>query len=536
MKVISSSCEIKGIVAGGNMRAASLSNVEISFTLDKEDPRRNIDLTFSVGSEGAVLAPTQSLPILYINIFNEDGSYDNELLDINLSHKNPFTAEYWLVNGENCDFEGIENIGSEDNPELLEIKARGNFTRTAFAKKPFKLKLANKQSLAGLSRSKHFVLLAHADDTYGFLRNFTGFNLGNRIGLPWTPHQVPVELVVNGDYRGLYFLTESIKIEKDRIDIETLMDNCQDASLVSGGYLVELDNYDDTNQIRMSEKWCAPGHNYDALRITQDTPEEYSPLMTRFVSEQFEAMNNAVGSVSNELWQYLDLDDAARYYLVEEIVSHTESYHGSTYLFRDRGEGKKWHFSPLWDFGNAFSGPTDDYFFNHDPYGNTWIPSIMLNDDFREKVKLTWIWFMQSRYEGLRDDIERYVASIAEGARRDNERWKNSSVPNGGQPIADNSDIERKKNDVIRHLNSKINWMKNVFGDYEKMDRADEPARDDTLAAPLPEYILSSKEELKSEECAIEYFTLQGKRVSHPESGNIYIVRKGSRVNKILIR
>ena len=37
----------------------------------------------------------------------------------------------------------------------------------------------------------------------------------------------------------------------------------------------------------------------------------------------------------------MDLDDAVRYYIVEELISHTESYHGSTYLFRDRGEGEE---------------------------------------------------------------------------------------------------------------------------------------------------------------------------------------------------
>ena len=82
---------------------------------------------------------------------------------------------------------GAANIGSKEEPLPLEMKARGNFTRKAFSKKPFKLKLGAKQSMLGLSKSKHFAILAHADDIYGYMRNFTGFNLGRRMGLPWTP-------------------------------------------------------------------------------------------------------------------------------------------------------------------------------------------------------------------------------------------------------------------------------------------------------------------------------------------------------------
>ncbi len=111
-----------------------------------------------------------------------------------------------------------------------------------------------KQKLLGLTKSKHFALLAHADDNQGYLRNFVGFNLGMRIGLPWTPWMQPCEVIINGDYRGLYFLTESIRVDGDRVNIEELDDNVSDPALISGGYIVELDNYDEENQIRMDEK------------------------------------------------------------------------------------------------------------------------------------------------------------------------------------------------------------------------------------------------------------------------------------------
>ena len=134
-----------------------------------------------------------------------------------------------------------------------------------------------------------------------------------------TPAQQPIEVVINGDYRGLYFLTESIRVGDDRVPVTELDDNVSDPALVSGGYLVELDNYEEENQIRMDEKSCVPGLYCDQLRITWDTPELYSDLQKRFVTDQFTAINDRVGANSDELWAYLDLDDAARYYVVEEL-------------------------------------------------------------------------------------------------------------------------------------------------------------------------------------------------------------------------
>lgn len=484
-----------------------------------------------------------TLPVLYINVYTDDthSTLNNEVIDMNLSHKDYFSyAEYWLdLNGcEWMEAEGAASIGSKEEPLPLEIKARGNWTRIGFSKKPFKLKLGKKQSLLGLSKSKHFAILAHADDQRGYLKNFVGFDLGKRIGLPWTPSQQPVEVIINGDYRGLYFLTESIRIEEDRVNITELDDNVSDPSLASGGYLVELDNYDEDNQIRMEEKSCVDDQLLDVLRITYDTPEEYSELQKRFVTDQFSAMNDAVGANSNTLWSYLDLDDAARYYIVEEILSHTESFHGSTYLFRDYGENQKWHFSPLWDCGNAFSGPDDGFFYDHDYYGNTWIPSIRTNDMFNQKVKDTWMWFMTNCYDGIVGDIDTYVNHIAAAAQADFRRWDGQPVPDGGQSVADNRNMQNRRDGVVAKLAAKTEWLKQHFGDYASVAPVAEPSRDTTPAAPLPDYLQSGVENVgidfdNSADAPAEYFDLTGRRVATPAQGSILIERRGSQVRTI---
>ncbi len=512
---------------------------------------------------GPVTGLSNTLPVLYINIYqtNEDGTfkldaagnkiYDNYQLQVEEIDKNYRSGEYWLdMNG--CTTIPGQNVGSKEEPLPLEMKGRGNWTRKGFAKKPFKLKLGKKQTLLGMGdKSKHWAILAHADDNFGYMRNFTGFNLGQRIGLPWTPSQQPVEVVINGNYRGLYFLTESIRVGDGRVPIAELNDNETQPELISGGYLVELDNYDETNQTQMAEKVCSSAHPpmVDVLRVTWDTPEEYSEIQQKFIREQFSAMNDLVGqadkSKGNDLWSYLDLDDAARYYIVMEICSHTEAYHGSTYLFRDRGADQKWHFSPLWDMGNAFNGPSNNYFYTAAPFGTTWLPSMLCNAKFMDKVKETWKWFMSQCYNGqptsrsgettsFFDDLDAYASAIAEAAKADRKRWAGQPTPANGQEVCDNSDINSRKAATKEKINSKINWLKQQWGDYSNGFFA-EPERDTTPAAKLPEYVTGIGDilDIETESGAPVYYNLQGIRVAAPEAGNIYIELRGTTSRKV---
>lgn len=525
---------------GYNWNAAGIEDATLTF---KYVEGKDLILTITgKGENPGVHGISGTLPVLYINVYQDEEktAFNNEVIDYNLAHKDYFSfAEYWLdLNGcEWLEAEGAKSVGSADEPLPLEMKARGNWTRVGFSKKPFKLKLGKKQSLLGMTKSKHYAILAHADDAKGYLKNFTGFNLGKRIGLPWTPWQQPIEVVINGNYRGLYFLTESIRVDEDRVNIAELNDNETDASLVSGGYLVELDNYDEVNQIRMPEKSCATGHWLDTLRITWDTPEEYSSIQKQFVTDQFTAMNDNIGANSDDTWKYIDLDDAARYYLVEEIISHTESYHGSTYMFRDRGEGQKWHFSPLWDCGNAYSGSTNNFFYNEGMFGNTWIPSMRENKKFNAKVEETWAWFMQNCMEGLNEEIDLYASHLKAAAEADYQRWHGQPVPNGGAAVVDNREMEQLAELVKGRLADKIEWLKGIFGDYTAMPAMDEPARDTTPAAPLPEYITSSKEEISILPAGEdEIYSLSGMRITDPTPGSVVVIRNNGSFRKVIVK
>lgn len=475
----------------------SAGSESVTFTLqgtenpdDPDDPDDPYKYDPANGEKSS-LSPTGTLPVVYIKT-------DDVMRNRNLQDKEYRAGVYWIDTKGLPGFEG-KDVGSEDAPLDLTIKARGNFTRTGFAKKPYKLKLGSKQGLLGLTKSKHFALLNHADDDKGFLRNFVGFNLGARIGLPWTPKEQPVELVINGDYRGIYFLTESIRVGDGRVPITELEDNEEDNTICSGGYLVELDNYKDSGTIVISDN--------GPVWVTPDTPEEYSGIQKRFVKEQFEKMNQLVNAASDELWSYMDLDAAARYYVVMEIIHHWEAYHGSTYLYRDRGKDQKWTFSPLWDCGHAFDesyqGFYQQYFtaIGDNYYGNTWIKDLRRNGKFMDKVKESFSWFLNCCYGNLVEDMENYIASIKEASQQDHLRWKDAPLPdqyndpyNGNYPtnptaIKTNSasDIVNDLNDVKNALSYKVDWLKGQWN--YRSDILTEPVGDTTPAAELPVFV-----------------------------------------------
>ena len=107
-----------------------------------------------------------------------------------------------------------------------------------------KLSLQKKLSPLGLDNSKHFILLPHADDMSGYLRDESGFEMSRLLGMEYTPLQKPVEVVLNGDYIGLYFLCEMIRVEQGRVDVLEQQDNDMNPYNVSGGWLLELSQND----------------------------------------------------------------------------------------------------------------------------------------------------------------------------------------------------------------------------------------------------------------------------------------------------
>lgn len=380
-----------------------------------------------------------TLPVMYINT---DGGVEIT------STEDYVNATYYL---DNMGIEGIESIASPDSAFALQIRGRGNYTWRDFDKKPYRLKFDKKAAPLGMNKSKHFALLAHADDQMAFLRNTVGFELSRRLGLKYTPAQQPLEVVLNGKYIGLYFLTETIRVAKDRVNIVEQPDTATDATTITGGWLVEIDNYDETEQVRITEG------NGEVIRFTYKTPEILSSQQERYLRTQMIAANSAIYSTdkSSETWEhYIDMDSLARFYIVQEVMDNAESFHGSCYLHKDQGK-TKWIFGPVWDFGNSYRRNNGFFIYQYPPFGQTWIGEIAKYPRFQQKVVEVWQQFKGNDYEGLDEYIDSFVNQIYSASQSNYIRW----------PQYGNGDIEWAKDEFVKSLDNRIAWLVSQWGE-----------------------------------------------------------------------
>ena len=208
----------------------------------------------------AVVEPSQTIPIMYIT--TADG--------------NPITSkkEYKRATFYIADPAGKVSLGTATEPLGMNIRGRGHSSWKG-DKKPYKLKLDDKLSLMGMSKNKHWALLKFWPPT------MAGMKLGELMGMAWTPSTKPIEVVLNGDYIGLYLLTETIRIGKNRVNIYEQPDNNEDAATIPGGWLVEVDNYKEQNQIsfRENDSWI--------INITYHSPKVLSTAQRDWLTDEF---------------------------------------------------------------------------------------------------------------------------------------------------------------------------------------------------------------------------------------------------------
>ena len=395
-----------------------------------------------------------TLPVLFINTVGHRNIVSKEKEDY-------MHADWWL---DAMGVEGYESIGSAQEPLGMLIKGHGNYTWSAIGKKSLRLKLDEKHPLMGMHSNRHWCLLAHGDDNLARLKNTMGFELSRRIGLSYTPAQEPVEVVLNGQYIGLYFLTEKIRVSKHRVNIEEQADGETDADKITGGWLLEIDNSPKEGEyVYITEK---PGSSewHDMMTVSYRSPEILSDEQKQWLVQYLNDVNSAIYTTnknSTEWEQYIDIDTLAMYYIVGEIMDDLEYFAGSCFMYKRHGDDTKLIFGPVWDFGNSFQrwaiyGDTDFNKFIYQqptPFISHWIEEIYKFPRFRKAVCRHWREFYNSGFNGL--DIDQYindfVSKIKPAFDAESVRWPQY-------------DIEYQKIDFSIFIHSKIDWLESQWG------------------------------------------------------------------------
>lgn len=407
-----------------------------------------LSILFCLLGTSYAVNPSGTLPVMYINTENNTPVTSKDTY---------LNATYYL---DAKGIAGYENIGSAAAPLTMEIKGRGNYSWSGFNKKPYRIKLADKQPLMSMKKSKHFTLLAHADDAKdkkGYMRNGIGFEFSKMIGMAWTPEVKPLEVVMNGDYIGLYFLTEHIRVDKDRVNIVEQEDEETDAQKITGGWLIEIDNYDEDPHITIKEG------GKTTMWVTYKTPEVLSSVQEAYLTQQIQILDNLIygDKNSNELWQHLDMDALARFYIVQELTDNYESFHGSCYLYKDMGETEKWKFGPVWDFGSAFNRDKSQYIFQGDVWHNHWIPEICKFPAFMQHVKSIWKDFYANRFNDIYTFTADQLTLLKTAAAVDAQRWPDYSG---------NTDLTKRINQINDRLRKNAEWLNQQWGDNGNND------------------------------------------------------------------
>ena len=385
-----------------------------------------------------------------------DQAYSGTLPVLYIKTEAPVTSKEDYVSAtcyiDALGLEDYTSLGTADNPLKLQIRGRGNYTWRDFAKKPYRLKFDDKVKPLGMKKSRHFALMANADDDLGALRNTVGFELSRLLGLAWTPEQEPVEVVLNGDYIGLYMLTENVRVASNRVDVVEQEDLETNADSITGGWLIEIDNYDEAGQVVITEG------NGARLRFTMHTPEQLSAKQRAYITKLLVDTDRAIYASNKQStdWEsYVDLDALVRFYIVQEVMDDAESFHGSCFIHKQLGEDERLVFGPVWDFGNAFRRGFDRFIYQNSPFGQNWIGEMARFPRFQERVREVWRPFLGDRYPSLDAFIDNFIAGIATASLCDVSRWPNYGTNN----------IEERKNEFKRRMQEKVAFLTRHWGE-----------------------------------------------------------------------
>lgn len=389
------------------------------------------------------LNPTGTLPVVYINTQNKLTVSDTETQLPMTIYIDSVTPEY-------------HSLGSQQAPLSGTIKGRGNWTWSGFDKKPYKIKLDVKQKILGMPNNRHWCLLACADDFLGFLKMPAGCKISKALDMRWTPRFRPVELVINGQYKGLYFLTEHVRIASNRVHIHEQADYETHPDSITGGWLVEIDNYRSEGNIEFREG------NGQFVMVSLKEPELLSSAQRTYIEQQLLQLNADLYDLSSHLEHRLDMNEAARYYLVQEIMEDCESYHGSCYLYKDRdslGRMDPWKFGPVWDFGNAYNRHQETWIYVNPTWPQYWIGQLAQWPEFQQAVQEQWWIFYHTQKDSVRAEIRTLADRIEQAAIRDAELWRNTSN------YCDNSNYSDVRDRFFRRYDWRIQWLYDQWGE-----------------------------------------------------------------------
>ena len=301
----------------------------------------------------------------------------------------------------------------------LTVKLRGNnASAEKTLKKSYKLKLEKKANLIPVSDSsdqtnykdKEWILLNNLGRNYNQL---IGCHVAQLVGMPWVPRCIPVQVELNGDYQGFFYLSEAVSQNND----------CRIA-LGDGGYIVELDPY-----WWIEDKYfMGPFYSRKEMRWTYKEPDtddltaDWGNVIQYQVS-QFEQHISQKDAAS-----YINFESVAKWLLAQDILGNHDGAGSNVYFCgKDTINPFPMMLPLLWDFDENFLVEKDKHSCSHDI---NIFRSLLQNSEFQLDYKMLF----NAQFNEIINQTIAYIDSLETSqyvdifdslAHYENERWFN---------------------------------------------------------------------------------------------------------------
>lgn len=346
------------------------------------------------------------------------------------------------ITSKEDEISSVVYIISDDGTTLFEaentgVRGRGNAS-WQFPKKPYRLKFDKKQQLLDApAKAKKWTLINNYGDKT-LMRNILAFEISRRMGMPYTPYCRPVEVILNGEYKGCYQLCDQIEVNENRINITEMEKEDITQPNLSGGYHIEIDSY----------AWSEASYfvSNKGIPVTIKSPDEDDIVKQQrdYITTFFNNFERAVFADNftdgnNGYRKYLNIESFLRYVLIEELCGNPDEL-WSIHLTKERNSDKL-NVALVWDFDIAFDNerrayPTDrfdDFLFttqvNVASETVRQIASRIVKEDAAACEQMTHLWKRARLEQGINVEslleyIDKTVLLLNEAQALNFMRWK----------------------------------------------------------------------------------------------------------------
>ena len=369
----------------------------------------------------------------------------------------------------------LEPDGSFSLEHSLEyIKGRGNTSYTEFDKKPYQIKLTQDAPFLDMEPGKKWVFVSNSADS-SLIRNALSRSLAGHLNLPQSEEGTFVDLYVNKEYVGNYYVVEKIEIQENRLLLSDLQkateheNETEDLSTyetawtdttkakqipndpedITGGYLIERD-FDNRflKEVEINESYFIT--EAKECFIVRD-PEYTSEAQIAYIDSYVQSVENAIlsaegidGTTGKSYQDLIDVDSFVRKYLLEEVTANYDGGVASSYFYKDSDTidgrlyaGPVWDYDVSWGNSPAYLGQIStsperlSRLASHSD-SSVWFQSLYHKPEVYEKIVSCYAQEISPYLTLLADEILPMLDEItAASAAMDQVRWEDQYARNG---------------------------------------------------------------------------------------------------------